>query len=219
MYSDINTNKDVLKERYLFGADLVGDCGFPQLPKVIGSVDDLRPVCFKEATKEKKPRECLCHFFIDDEYFERLWNNPEQYIDMLSCFKVVCAPDFTFFGTMPKALAQYQVYRNRVLSWYLYQRGVSIVPSVGWSDPTTWEWCFDGLPQESIVAVSTNGCHSKVGKEQYRMGFHAMCEAIHPYKVICVGSPIEIYDDDVEIIYKDSYSQQMAKRLKERGKS
>lgn len=213
MYSTISTNKDVLRERYIIDAELVGKYDMPMLPKVTGNPELLtNAVVFKEAGKCKNPRESLCHFFTADEHFERVWNTPDKYMPMLENFKFVCTPDFTYYGDMPLALRLYQVYRARAIAWLMYQRGVNIIPTVGWNEPSSWEWCFDGLPKDSIVAVSTNGCRGRESEEHYRQGFHAMCQAIEPYKVVCVGRPIEVIDD-VEIIYFDGFSQQLAKRL------
>ena len=44
------------------------------------------------------------HFFADDYAFERLWNSPEQYIDMLRKFQCVLSPDFSLYMDMPMAM-------------------------------------------------------------------------------------------------------------------
>ena len=63
----VNTKEDVLRERFIHNATLVGKYDFPQLPPIQVAADDLRPVPFSLAAKEKRPQDCICHFFQDVE--------------------------------------------------------------------------------------------------------------------------------------------------------
>lgn len=210
----VNTKGDVLRERFIHCADLVGKYGFPQLPPIQVDTDGLRPIPFNLSQKEKRPAECLCHFFIDDNFFERLWNNPAKYFDTLRNYKYVAGCDFSFYDDMPLALQIWQVYRSRALSWWLSLNGIDIVPVVGWGSPDTYGFCFDGLPVGSALAVSTNRCFTDAGKACYIAGFRTMVERLRPSKVLIVGKPIETGASGVEIIYLDSYGQEMTKRLR-----
>lgn len=214
MYSSINTKNDVIKEGYILNSELVGEYEFPKLNAVHANLEELRPISFNNAIKEKRPRECVCHFFIEDMAFERVWNNCDKYLDILQNFKYVCTPDFSFYSDMPKAIQIWQTYRNRSLGYFLSANGIDIVPTVGWGFEDSFEWCFDGLPQNSTLAVSTNGCFSKIGKECYKRGFEEMCRRLNPFNVLVVGKEIEV-NADVPIVYMDSYGQEMSKRLKE----
>lgn len=216
MYEQINTTKDVLRERYILGAELVGKYDFPMLARATGNIEGLEPVCFNEMTKCKHPRESIGHFFINDDRFECVWNNPEKYIELFKNFKWVCSPDFTCYGGMPLALRIYQTYKARALAFYLWNRGVNIIPTVGWNEPESWDWCFDGIPKNSIVAVSNNGIVGKESIEHYCTGYNEMIRRVQPGKVVCIGRPLDV-SKEVDIIYLDNYSTQMRKRL-EHGK-
>lgn len=212
MYNSINTKNDVAKEGYILNCELLGEYGMPQLKPIHAYIDDLRPVPFNKAISEKQPRECVCHFFIDDMAFERVWNNCDKYIDILRNFKYVCTPDFSFYSDMPKSMQIWQTYRNRALGHYLTENNISVIPTVGWGFEDSFEWCFDGLPQNSTLAVSTNGCFSKIGKECYKRGFEEMCKQLNPCNVLVVGKEIEVCAD-IPIIYMESFGQEMSKRL------
>ena len=212
MYNSINTKNDVAKEGYILNCELSGEYDLPKLGSIHAYFDDLRPVPFNKAVSEKKPRECVCHFFIEDMAFERVWNNCDKYLDILQNFKYVCSPDFSFYSDMPKAMQIWQTYRSRALGYYLSANGISVIPTVDWGFEDSFEWCFDGLPQNSTLAVSTNGCFSRIGKECYRRGFEEMCRRLNPYNVLVVGREIEV-DVDVPIIYMDSYGQEISKKL------
>ena len=103
------------------------------------------------------------------------------------------------------------------MAYYLWLNDISVIPTAGWSGEDTWEYCFDGLPMYSTLAVSTNGCFSKDGKECYRKGFAEMCRRLHPDRVVVVGREIEV-DCDVEIQYLQSYGQDISRRLEPRGR-
>lgn len=213
MYDTINTKKDMLKEKYIFASELTGKYNFPQLPENNAYFDNLRAVPFNLAATEKYPKNCLCHFFINDEGFERVWNNADKYIPMLKNFKYVCTPDFSFYNDMPLAMQIWQVYKNRALSWYLSLNGINIIPSVGWGFENTYDFCFDGLPKNSVLSVSTNGCFNTQGKECYRKGFAEMCRRLTPLKVLIVGRKIDV-DTNIRTIYMDSFGQSLTKKLR-----
>ena len=113
---------------------------------------------------------------------------------------------------MPMAMQIWNRYRNRALAYYMWLNDVNIIPTVGWSNRESYDWCFDGLPKYSTLAVSTNGCFSKEGKECYRNGFKEMCRRLEPNRVVIVGRKIEV-DVDVEMIYLESFGQDMTKRI------
>lgn len=214
MYRSIHTLNDVLKEKYSFGAELT-EFGFPKLVPVRAELGHLRPVPFQSASKERNPKKCIVHFFLDDYKFERLWNNCEKYLGILQNFKYVCGPDFSFYSDMPYVMQLWNVYRNRALSHFMTAMGMDVIPTVGWADEKSFEFCFDGLPEESTLAVSTNGCFSESGKACFRAGFSEMCRRLHPYNVLVIGKEIEV-EDTVEIVYLDSFGQEMTKRLEKK---
>lgn len=211
MYDGISTINDVAKEKYILGAELT-KFGFPVLNPVRARCDKLRPVPFQDAGKEKKPKECIAHFFTDDYRFERIWNNCEKYLDMLKNFKYVCSPDFSCYSNMPYALQLWQIYRSHAISYFLSANGISVIPTVTWSGEESFDFCFGGLPQNSTLAVSTNGCFTEQGKDCYRKGFKEMCRCLNPYNVLVIGREIRV-DADIEIVYLNSFGQDMSKRI------
>lgn len=205
----LNTKNDVLKERYIFGGGQVGLHQFVQLDECHEyPSEDLKPVPFNLASKEKRPREAICHFNIHDYLFESIWNYPGKYIPMLQNFKYVISPDFSAYSEMPMALQIYQFYRRRAMAYYLWLNDVNIIPSAGWGDERTWDWCFDGLPKNSTLAISTNGCHKGEQREMFIKGFRKMCEVLYPERIVCIGDMIDTGIDIETICYK-SYGQQM----------
>ncbi len=212
MYDFIHTQNDVLRERYIAGAELVGKYQVPQLQPISARLDGLRPVPINLAGKEKNPRECVCHMFVDDNKFEGVWKDPLKQIETLSYYAYVCPCDFSFYYTMPKSLQIYQIFRMRAIHHFLTCCGVKCLPVVTWSDKESYSFCFDGLPTESTLAVSTNGCHTIRAREYYKLGFAEMCERLKPTQILVVGAEIPV-ECDVPIVYMDGFSQQRKKRM------
>lgn len=54
-------------------------------------------------------KECVAlHFFVDDYQFERIWNNPERYVEMFKKYEYICSPDYSLFLDFPKAIQIYK---------------------------------------------------------------------------------------------------------------
>lgn len=213
MYSIICTENDVLRERFIAGAELTGRYGFPQLESINADVTDLKSVPFHMAAKEKNPRQAVLHCFTDDCRFESLWNNPFRSIETLQNFAYVCPCDFSVYSNMPLALQIYNVYRSRAIHHFLTCCGVKCIPVVTWSDSESFEWCFDGLPTNSTLSISTNGCHSIRAREYFKCGFYEMCRRLEPHRIVIIGGKIDV-ECDCEIQYLDGFSQEMNKRLR-----
>lgn len=146
--------------------------------------------------KAKPDNNSWIHFFIDDYQFERVWQQPTQYINLLKQADGVITTDFSMYIDMPKALQIYNCYRNRALARYFQKEGIRIIPAVGWSDENSFSWCFEGIAYGSAVAVSSNGCYNNSEtKKNFLAGFYKMVEIINPCQVIFVGKvPDELKD-------------------------
>ena len=97
------------------------------------------------------------HFFIDDYQFERVWNYPDKYLDMLMAYDCILSPDFSLYSDMPMAMKIWNVYRSRQIGAYYQSCGVRVIPTISWAEPETYTFCFAGVPEGSVVAVSTVG--------------------------------------------------------------
>ena len=127
------------------------------------------------------------HFFVDDYQFERVWNNPDAYIDKLKQYACVLAPDFSPYGDMPLATQIFNHYRKHWVAAYWQAQGITVIPTIRCStDDRSLEWYLDGEPKHSIVAYSSmwvrkdkSGVWDSAEKE-----FKTMMETLKPSKVL-----------------------------------
>lgn len=95
------------------------------------------------------------------------------------------------------------VTRNRWVGAYWQSKGLLVVPTISWSTPTSFDFCFDGVDQNAVVAVSTLGCRK--AKLQFMRGYDAMLQKLNPEQIICFGEPFEEMDGSIICVnYRES---------------
>lgn len=124
------------------------------------------------------------HFYIDDYQFERIWSTPDKYMDRLAMFDCVLTPDFSLYLDMPIAMQIWNIYRSRLIGQKMQDAGITVIPTLSWSDERSYDFCFDGLQQGGTVSVSTIGV--KNNEDAAAMWVSGMNEAINRCKPKCV---------------------------------
>lgn len=222
MYNAVHTSFDVMKEFLITGAELDGKYQIPTIPAYQFDSIPEDSIDFEESfsRKIKKHRKLNVNHYIDDCKFNRLWSNPDKYLDHLKCFHSVTMPDFSISTGelgMPFALNIYNKYRNHALAWYLHMNDIKVIPSVSIADKDSYDWCFDGLPKHSILSVCTNGrVRSKAARLEFCEGFKVMCERLEPTKVVIVGRIPDELNTDVPIINYMTRNQKINEQMKAR---
>ena len=142
------------------------------------------------------------HFYLDDYQFERIWNNPSEYIDTLAEYDCILSPDFSLYLDMPYAMKIWNVYRSRLIGQYYQNCGIKVIPTISWAEKETFEFCFDGIPKGSIVSISTIGVkRNKDAMQIWKDGVDAMIEHIKPSTIIIYGGEVEYDYGDINVIY------------------
>ena len=79
--------------------------------------------------------------------------------------------------------------------------GIKVIPTISWSDESSFEWCFDGEPVGGIVAVSSVGTqNNKTAKELFLNGYNEMMKRLEPETVIFYGTiPQECYGNIIKV--------------------
>lgn len=133
--------------------------GFPEL-EPLKSLDiprrGLPLVPFNYALSNKN-KDCYIHFYIQDYLFNRIWNNPQRYIDVLKDYKGIVMPDFSLYTDMPEPLQRFNHYRNLWFARMCQIQGITVIPSPNWSTMDSFDWCLEGMPKESILMISSVG--------------------------------------------------------------
>lgn len=110
-------------------------------------------ISFNYAKGCEDPSEHGVHFFVDDYQFNRIWAHPDNYLGMMARFDTVCTPDFSTYTDFPRIIQIYNHYRKHWLGAYWQAHGIKVIPTISWSTPDSFAWCFDGEPIGGAVAV------------------------------------------------------------------
>ena len=160
--------------------------------------------------KTSEDKKTGIHFFIDDYQFERVWNSPEKYTDILAEYDCILSPDFSLYGDMPTPMKIWNIYRSRQIGAYYQSCGLKVIPTISWADESSYQYCFCGIPEGSIVAISTVGINKDTdAAECYRNGVEAMIAAIKPSKIILYGGHVECDYHGIETI---NFKNEVTKR-------
>ena len=155
--------------------------------------------------KSSKDKNTGIHFYVDDYQFERVWSYPEKYVDTLSEYECILSPDFSLYLDMPMPMKIWNIYRSRQIGAFYQNKGIKVIPTISWAEPDTYEFSFKGIPQNSIVSVSTVGVkEDKEALEIWRGGMDAMIDEIKPKAILVYGGKLDYDYGDIDVRYYDN---------------
>lgn len=152
------------------------------------------------------------HFYIDDYQFERIWNDPHRYMDRLARFDCCLTPDFSLYMDMPIAMQVWNVYRSRLIGQIMQDAGIIVIPTLQWSSPDSYAFCFDGIEPSGTVSVSTVGVmNNEAARETWRQGMDEAMKRLQPSHVISYGEDIG-YRFDCAVTYIINHNSERLKK-------
>lgn len=220
-----NPAVDHFKTHYWAGAEFVGKYQLLKLETVI--IKDLpkenEVISFSEMFSSKyrgRLSEYWIDMFNDDIVIERFWKNPEKYLPIMKQAKGVISSDYSVMNGLLLTDNVHNVQRNRISSFILEREKILTVPVASWYDMDSFEWCFDGLPHNSVIAVSSNGClrgESRSAKEMFIKGVYELNRRKTPVTILICGPRIKELDSLKNVVYYNNYSKRLHERVQNNG--
>lgn len=152
------------------------------------------------------------HFYIDDYQFERVWNQPQFYLEKLSEFDCMLTPDFSLYTEMPIAMKIWNTYRSRLIGQMAQRLGMIVIPTVSWCEAETFSFCFDGLPKRSTLSISTIGV--KTGDYNFSLwkaGVDEMIKRLQPRTLLIYGGRVDYDFGNIKTVY---FENKVTERMK-----
>lgn len=200
---------DYFKLYYYHNATLIGKYKLPELKP--NKYIPQKIISFSEMNKIKNPSDYGVDFFIDDYKYENFWKNPDKYLSTLKKFQFVISTDYSMLPEMLPGQRIWNCTRNRIMAYYLQENGFNVIPVASWCDVDDFEWCFDGLPERSSIAISSNGCLANTyGKKILLLGIEELQKQKYPFKLICCGRILDELKHYNNIIYYPNHYQRYA---------
>ena len=209
---------------YFHNATLVGELQVPLLkateaiPRNVFSYSEIESV--------KNTNECCIDFFVDDYRFEKLKFLPYFNIlkktkdilpnikEILFCIKIIEISKL--YNQLDKIIKKINCFKSRTVAYYMQHEGINIIPTVAWANEEDFSYCFDGIPKNSSVAISSNGCKSnEYSKNMFLSGVKELQNILKPKHLIICGEPffeLQKYDN---IISYPSFSMRRKRRQQE----
>ena len=186
--------------------------GCPIIKPYFG-VPDYPMIDFKEAL-HSKCYEYWVHFFIDDIFFEQIWNPKytDRDIEILTKYKGTFTPDFTLDPRLTLWQEQFNVYRSRTIGQHVQKNGGCVIPTVGWSFRRSFDFCFCGLSEGGTVAISTNGVRNKlVSLRLFLEGVFELERQLRPEIIIIYGEKIDFDTKARQVWYPNTHIARLRK--------
>lgn len=183
----------------------VGKWGIPLVKKQELFTDNLKLIACSDtrANDNEKNKQSGVHFFVDDYRFEGIYTHPKRTLEKYGQYAFLLTPDFSTYADMDLWRQIESVAKNRWVGAYWQDNDLTVIPTISWSTPRSFEFCFDGVEQNAIVAVSTLGC--KRSKLQFMRGYDVMLDKLNPETIICFGDPLpEMEGNIVKVDYRAS---------------
>lgn len=167
--------------------------GYPVLKPYNGTVQ-LTPVSYSE--RNDNPQEgAILHFFLDDYRFrDAVWYNLERTTYAISSYDYVFTPDLSLWRNLPtEHYNMKNIYRTRFVGAYWQRCGFNVIPTASWGGLQSFSYCFTGLPENSVIAVSA------MGAKRDTVAFDLWCYGIN--RLITEKTPtlILIYGEEFDI--------------------
>lgn len=182
-----------------------GKWNIPLVKKQKLFVDDVMLIACSDtrANDVKENTQKGVHFFVDDYRFSGIYDHPDRSLARYSQYAFLLTPDFSTYADMDLWRQLENVGKNRWVGAFWQSKGLTVIPTISWSNSRSFEFCFDGVEQGSIVAVGMIGC--KKARARFMCGYNEMLQRLRPEKIIVFGTPFpEMSGDIIPVDYRAS---------------
>lgn len=160
------------------------------------------------------------HFFIDDYQFQRVWERPYFYIEKMADVDCVFTPDFSLYTDMPISMQVWNVYRSRLIGQIMQDYGLTVIPTVSWTFEDSFKFCFDGLPKNATLAISTVGVKNDTEKlEIWTKGVDEMIKRLTPKNLLIYGEQVDYDFKNINVVYFKNKNIERVRKWEEEDKA
>lgn len=206
LFSDAENKTDYEEEKRKKKQRLVrnefersGKYGVPLIKKQDIDLDKIELLSYlKTKPEDKDNKNKTIHFFTYDWNFENVYDKPEVALEKLDQYYALLTPEFSTYKDMPLARQIDGVFKNRWCGAFWQKQGMLVIPTISWGSYGCFEFCFDGVEEGSVVAVSTYTREDN--KKGFMEGYEKMMEKIKPSAVICYGVPFDEMKGNIKAI-------------------
>ena len=96
------------------------------------------------------------------------------------------SPDYSQVADIHLAENMYRCFKSRIVAnWLITECNAVVIPNIAYIDERSPEYCFDGIDENSIVAISTKGLlRGEEGKKILKNTIKETVDTIHPKAIV-----------------------------------
>lgn len=166
-----------------------------ELPHAVITWEEAKAIYKKNRIKKNtdfKYNAYVC-WYIDDYKFDGprgIWHDCNFALKVLHHFAGVITPDFSTYQDFPEPWKIYNTYRMRAYGYWLGKNSIAVMNNVRWGTSESYRYCFDGIPQNTIVAIGTCGGNPRklVDRKRFEDGLDEMVKRLQPHTIVVYGS-------------------------------
>ncbi len=201
------------------GMDFTPRFGFPRIQAYNGPTDFLC-VPYTERQKYDGSNQAI-HFFLHDFKFrDAVWCNLEYTTYTISQYDYLFTPDLSLWKDYPTDYYNMQnIFRTRFVGAYWQICGFKVIPTASWGSLNSFEYCFDGLPMNSVVAVCGMGNRKNINSyNQWCYGLRRLEEEKSPTLIMVYGEEIQVTGLHTPIKFIPDFISTNLRKIKKNGK-
>lgn len=214
--TQVKRNKDNYRKRIDNALQRVNEFDLMQASVIMPT---LRPYEIESVPKKLVPYnvwrsdrtkgDCI-HFFINDYMFIGLLNASDEELRELAKVRWVITPDFSQYVDMASEQRLHNCLLNRLVAARMQSLGVNIIVNATWSTPSSFAYCFDGLPTGCAIAINSNGARRlDASKYLWRRGYEEAIRRLRPSIILRYGPKMEGEREDISIYYESEHLKRM----------
>lgn len=196
------------------------------IPKDMITWEEAREIHRKHISKKEKNyfEDVYINWYIDDYKFDSsrgIWHDYTFALSVIKHFAGIITPDFSTYQDFPFSIKIYATYRMRTFGYWIGKHGINVINNVRWGTADSFEYCFEGIPQNSIISIGTvgGGPRKLIDRDRFEFGLFKMVDILQPHTILVYGFSIGkcfdiLRNKGIKIV---SYPSRTA-RFYERGK-
>lgn len=166
--------------------------------------------------KKGMVNQCAIHGFGEDKTLDSYyWQRLEQTTNRIKDCQLLIAPDFSLFvDPWLDTFNRFQVFKSRVVCALWQACGLPVVPLVSWGNVDSFEYCLEGLPMNSVLALSATSCkHCRGAWNLWKYAVITVVNTLHPTRLIIYGDPELKVPVDIPVTIIPDYIHNKLRKL------
>lgn len=190
--------------------DLTSGFGLPSVEAYNGRLDYSYFVPFSRR-RNYPVQDTAIHFFgYDEVIYGPSWIRIDETTAKIKDYPLIIGPDFSVFVDAPFPINLFNVYRSRTSTSHWQRWGLPAVPVFSFGDVNSLSYCLEGLPCDSVIALTGVGHESSRSAEKlWNYCVSYMIEVKRPtnliiyggteYKYRSLGVPVRYIPDHINL--------------------